>query len=156
MAQNFLDFANNKHAVAGSSRLTAVQTGEIYNVKISTDLDNGTIIGLGDRTGNDYYAQAAATTFTGKIVEQAANGNYYIEVLTAENAYLVLQVPLTYYEFSTSAKAESTFYNEAGDIVRVYKLNPHDIFELSAEGIGGAIAVGKSVTVTANKVTVSA
>lgn len=162
MAQNFLDFAKNKHAVAGSSRLTAVKTGEIYNVKITEDLDNGSIIGLGDREGNDYYKQAAATTFTGKIVEQAANGNYYVEVLTADNAYLVLQVPLTYYEFSTSAKAESTFYNEKGDIVRVYKLAPHDIFEISIEGIDATAATAgikvgtTTVKVSKNKVTANA
>lgn len=156
MAQNFIDFANNKHAVAGSSRLRATVTGDIYNIKITTNLDNGSIIGRGDYAAPEYYKQAAATTFAGKIIEQAANGNYYVEVTEATNAYLVLQVPLTYYEFSTAAAAESTFYNAAEDIVRCYQLFVGDVFELSAEGFTGSPKVGSTVSVASNKVKVGA
>ena len=149
MAQNFISFAN-KHAVAGSTRLAATtETGGegIMDLKITLDLDNGTIIGKGNYVAGQVYAMTAPTAFTGKILsEKAANGNWYVEVATATNAYLVLQVPVTYYDFNSQAKAESTFYNANGDIVRAYKLYPGDVFELSSEGFDGTPAANATVS----------
>lgn len=149
MAQNFISFAN-KHAVAGSTRLaatTATGGDGIVDIRITKDLDNGTIIGKGTYEGGQVYGMTAPTTFTGTILkEKAANGNWYVEVATAANAYLVLQVPVTYYDFNASARAESTFYNANGDVVRAYKLVPGDVFELSAEGFDGTPAASASVS----------
>lgn len=150
MAQGIISFAN-KHAVAGSTRLaatTATGGDGIVDLKISLDLDNGTIIGKGDLVAGQVYAMAAPTTFTGKILkEKAPNGNWYVEVLTAANAYLVLTTPITYYDYTTQMRAESTFYNANGDIVRAYKLHVGDVFELSAEGFDGTPAANASVSV---------
>ena len=159
MAQNFISYV--KHAVAGSTRLAATtETGGegIMDLKISADLDNGTIIGKGALVAGQVYNMAAPTTFTGKIIDKAANGNFYVEVLTASNAYLVLTVPVTYYDFTKAMAAESTFYNKQNDIVRAYKLFPGDVFELSAEGFDGTPAVNANVTVdaTSKKVKISA
>lgn len=149
MAQNFISFAN-KHAVAGSTRLAATtETGGegIMDLKISLDLDNGTIIGKGAYIAGQVYAMAAPTAFTGKILnEKAANGNFYVEVATATNAYLVLTTPVTYYDYTKAMQAESTFYNANGDIVRAYKLFPGDVFELSKEGFDGVPAANASVS----------
>lgn len=141
----------NKHAVAGSTSLAATTAtgGEgIVDLKITLDLDNGTIIGKGNLIKGQVYAMAAPTSFGGKILsEKAANGNYYVEVTTASNAYLVLTVPVTYYDYTSAMKAESTFYNKNGDIVRAYKLHVGDVFELSAEGFDGTPATGATVAV---------
>lgn len=149
MAQNFINFAN-KHAVAGSTRLAATtETGGegIMDLKISKDLDNGCIIGKGTYVGGQVYNMTAPTAFTGKILaDKAANGNWYVEVVTATNAYLVLQVPVTPYNYTKQMEAESTFYNANGDIVRAYKLFPGDVFELSKEGFDGTPAANATVS----------
>ena len=141
MAQSVINI--QKHAVAGSTRLTATKTvggHGIQDIKISADLDNGSIIGRGALVAGEVYAMTAATTFEGKIIDKAANGNWYVEVNSAENAYLVLTVPVTYIDYTTSMRDESTFYNANGDIVRAYPLFKGDVFELSAEGFDGTPA----------------
>ena len=153
MAQSVINIV--KHAVAGSTRLTATKGfgghGPV-DIKISKDLDNGSIVGKGDNISGQVFAMATPTTFTGKILkEKAANGNYYVQVLTAANAYLVLTTPTTYYDYTNAMRAESTFYNAKDDIVRAYPLFPGDIFELSAEGFDGDPAVEASVTVDTSK-----
>lgn len=153
MAQSVINIV--KHAVAGSTRLTATYAygghGPI-DIKITKDLDNGSIVGKGENITGQVFAMAAPTTLTGKILkEKAANGNYYVEVATASNAYLVLTTPTTYYDWTEKMKAESTFYNENGDIVRAYPLFPGDVFELSAEGFDGDPVVDASITVNTSK-----
>ena len=150
MAQNL--FNNTKHAVAGSTRLAATTaTGGhgIVDLKISLDLDNGSIIGKGALVAGQVYNMAAPTTFTGKIIDKAANGNWYVEVTSAENAYLVLTTPITYYDFTTAMRDENTFYNANGDIVRAYPLFVGDVFELSAEGFDGTPVKNATVGVDA-------
>lgn len=154
MATGFMNF--KKHAVAGSSKLKATTCGHIYNIKANADIDNGCIVGKGDYVAPEYYAEAAAGTFTGKIIEKAANGNFYVEVETAENAYLVLTAPVIYEQFTSRMQEESNFYNAKDDLMRCYELVPGDIFELSAEGFTGEPAKGSAVSVTAKKVTVGA
>ena len=147
MAQSVINIV--KHAVAGSTNLKATYdycADGIKDLKISKDLDNGTIIGQGDFVAGQVYAMTAPTAFTGKIIDKAANGNWYVQVLTATNAFLVLQVPTVYYDYTKEMAAESTFYNKKDDIVRAYKLFPGDVFELSAEGFDGTPAKSASVS----------
>lgn len=155
MAQDFLN-KNAIHAVAGSSKLKATVCGHIYNIVAAANIDNGCIVGKGDWVKMETYAEAAAGTFSGKIVEKAANGNWYVEVVSATNAYLVLSVPVTYLETPREFAHEKYFYNAKDDIMRCYELVPGDIFELSAEGFDGTPVKGKSVSVASKKVKVSA
>lgn len=151
---NFLNFT--KHAVAGSSRLLATSGGRhILNIKADADTDNGSIIGKGDFKTMEYYAAADPTTFTGTIVGVASNGNFYVEVATAENAFLVLTTPMIYEEYAQKFQEESNFYNANGSIMRCYELGKYDVFELSAEGFSGTPQVGKTVTVETRKVKVN-
>ena len=151
MAQSVINLTP-KHAVAGSTRLVgtkAVGGHGICDIRITLDLDNGSIIGKGALEKGEVYAMAAPTTFAGKIIDKAANGNWYVEVTSAENAYLVLTVPVTYYDYTHAMRDESTFYNANGDIVRAYKLFEGDVFELSAEGFLGTPAKNAVVGVDA-------
>lgn len=163
MASNFAKFlaTAEKHAVAGSTDLLATNYGKhIYNVKINKDLDNGSIITLGDFAGMEYYNQGSdAAVFAGEIVAKAANGNFYVRVTSVnDNTVLVLTTPLLYEEYTTKLQEESQFYNAKDDIVRAYGLAVNDIFELSAEGFDGTPKVKKTVTVNAStyKLTVGA
>lgn len=153
MANSFLNL-EKKYATAGSAKLHATTAGHIYNIVVQDNiLENGTIVGRGDYVSFDSYKQAAApTSFAGKIIDKAANGNYYIEVVTPADALLVLQVPTTYYNYTSQMVAESQFFNVKDDIVRAYALIKGDVYELSAEGFKVApteASIGKSVTVDA-------
>lgn len=148
MATSFLNF-NNKYAVVGTSKLKATKVGHIYNIKVTDKiLENGTIITKGDYIKPETYKQGAGSTeFRGKIIDIAANGNYYVEVDTVSKDLLVAQVPLIYEEYTTRMQHESNFFNEKDDIVRAYELYVGDIFELSAEGFTGAVAKNDLVQV---------
>ena len=155
MATSFINF-DNKHAVAESTNLKATIVGNIWNIKATDDIDNGCIVKRGDYVAPEYYAEAAATEFTGKIIEKAANGNYRVEVTAVgELEGLVLSVPLIYEEYTTRMQEESNFYNAKGDLLRVYQLYVGDVFTLSAEGFDGTPEVGKTVSVVSKKVKVT-
>lgn len=157
MATNFIDMSK-KHAVCESSKLLATKGGKhIYNIKVSQDMDNGTIVAKDALVSGEteIYSMKASSGFAGKIIGQAGNGNYLVEVTEAGDALLLLQVPLIYEEYTTAMQAEYNFYNKRDDIVRAYELAVGDVFALSAEGIGGEVAVGSDVNVTSYKVTVS-
>ena len=72
MATSFINF-DTKHTVAESTKLAATYGGaNIYNIKVSANVDNGAIVGLGDYVAPEYYAEkAASATFAGKIIEKA-------------------------------------------------------------------------------------
>lgn len=155
MATSFINF-DNKHAVAESTNLKATIVGNIWNIKATDDIDNGCIVKRGDYVAPEYYAEAAATEFTGKIIEKAANGNFRVEVTAVgELEGLVLSVPLIYEEYTTRMQEESNFYNAKGDLLRVYQLYVGDVFTLSAEGFDGTPEVGKTVSVVSKKVKVA-
>ena len=155
MATSFINFST-KHAVAESTKLKATIVGNIWNIKATNDIDNGCIVKRGDYVAPEYYAEAAATEFTGKIIEKAANGNFRVEVTAVgELEGLVLSVPLIYEEYTTRMQEESNFYNAKGDLLRVYQLYVGDVFTLSAEGFDGTPEVGKTVSVVSKKVKVS-
>ena len=155
MATSFINF-DNKHAVAESTNLKATIVGNIWNIKATNDIDNGCIVKRGDYVAPEYYAEAVATEFTGKIIEKAANGNFRVEVTAVgELEGLVLSVPLIYEEYTTRMQEESNFYNAKGDLLRVYQLYVGDVFTLSAEGFDGTPEVGKTVSVVSKKVKVS-
>ena len=154
MATSFINF-DNKHAVAESTNLKATIVGNIWNIKATDDIDNGCIVKRGDYVAPEYYAEAAATEFTGKIIEKAANGKFRVEVTAVgELEGLVLSVPLIYEEYTTRMQEESNFYNAKGDLLRVYQLYVGDVFTLSAEGFDGTPEVGKTVSVVSKKVKV--
>ena len=154
MATSFINFST-KHAVAESTKLKATIVGDIWNIKATNDIDNGCIVKRGDYVAPEYYAEAAATEFTGKIIEKAANGKFRVEVTAVgELEGLVLSVPLIYEEYTTRMQEESNFYNAKGDLLRVYQLYVGDVFTLSAEGFDGTPEVGKTVSVVSKKVKV--
>lgn len=145
-----------KHAVAGSSKLKATTTGHIYNIKATADIDNGCIVKKGDYIAPDYYAEAAASgSFAGKIIDKAANGNWYIEVTACDGDCLVLTVPLIYENYTKSLEHESNFYNEKDSLMRCYELYVGDVFELSAEGFSGTPEAKKTVSVEDKKIKVA-
>ena len=145
-----------KHAIAFPSKLLAQTYGaHILNVQLTNACDNGNLVGVGEFIDLDLYEEAAATTFEGKIQKQAANGNWYVEVVNPGDAYFVYMQPFIAEEWTNKWKAESNFYNESGDVVRAYQLCKHDVFEVSAEGFTGTPEAGKTVSVAGKKLVVA-
>lgn len=147
MATGFLNF-KTKHAVAGSSKLKATVAGHIVNIRLTADADNGIIVKKGDYEKAEVYKEAAASAeFRGKVIDKAANGNWYVEVTAVNEDYFVLQVPMIYEEYTTQMQHESNFFNQKDDIVRAYELYVGDIFELSPEGFTEEVTKGDTVAV---------
>ena len=145
-----------QHAVAFPSKLLASNGGEhIYNIELTTDTDNGNLIGKGDWLSLDLYEEAAAPAFEGIIRDKAQNGNWYVEVTADTDALLVYQVPMIAEEYSNKFKKESNFYNKAGDIVRSYGLRKGDIFEVSEAGFDGTPVKDATVSVANKKLVVA-
>ena len=145
-----------KHATAYPTKVLASNGGKhIYNIELNTDTDNGNFVAKGDLIELDLYDEAAVKTFAGKIVLQAANGNWYVEVVNPGDALFVYQVPMIEEEWTNNFKKESNFYNKAGETVRAYELAVGDIVEVSAEAFSGTPAKDKAVSVVSKKLKVA-
>ena len=143
-----------KHAVAFPSKVLASNGGKhIHNIQLAEAadkfVDNGWFVGKGDFVDLDLYKAVAPTTFGGKVVGIAPNGNYYVEVVTPGNALFVYQVPMIEETYNNNFKKESNYTNAPKQVVRTYELAVGDILEISAEGFDGAVAVNDSVELKA-------
>ena len=138
MAYMHINWTVDEHATALPSNVLAQEYGaHIFNIKLSSNTDNGNLVAAGDWESFDVFEEAAVTTFTGKIVEQMPNGNWLVLVTNPGDALLVYQKPLTPYESPREFLEESAFYNKAGDIVRCYELRKWDRFEVSEKAFSG-------------------
>ena len=145
------DIATNKHTVAFPSKVAAsAGSPHIYDIHLASDTDNGSFVGRGDYISLGTYEEADAPDFAGTIVEQASNGNWYVEVTDDTEALFVYQSVVSPY-VEKKFQVESLFYNEEGDTVKAYSLIKGDILEISEEGFDGTPAVGNTVSVS-NKI----
>lgn len=150
---------NANHCISYPSKVKATRNGHTYNIQLTSDTDNGTIIGRGAYVSFDRYQQAAAPeAFKGIIREQAANGiGWYVEV-TAVNpqieALLVYETPIFTRE-DRDLRQDKMWYNEQGDVVEAIVLAIGDIFEVSEEGFDGKPVANKEVTVVNKKLKVA-
>lgn len=151
-----VDFTTN-HADANVSKLLATNYGgHIYNVTLSSAADNGNIVKRGNYNSFDNYDEATANSFNGIVRGQAANGNWYVEVLAdlGFDALLVYNVPDNGYDSPLSIAGEKKFYLAAGEVARAHQLYTGDIFEVSREGFEGNLNnlnAGVSISTIANK-----
>lgn len=136
-----------KHATAFPSKVLARTGGaHIYNVKLTQDHDNGTFVGKGTWLGLDLYEEAAPTAVNAIVREQAPNGEYYVEIVSTDNAYFVYQVPMIEEEYNNSFKLEENYFNAEEEVVRCYELKPGDIVAISDAGFASTPTVGATVT----------
>ena len=151
-----IKYAIEEHAIAFPSKLVAQNGGEhIYNIELATDTDNGNLVAKGDFIDLDLYEEAAVTTFEGVIQKQAANGNWYVEVVTPGDALFIYMQPFIAEEWINKFKAEKNFYNAKGEVVRGYGLHVGDVFEVSALGFTGTPVAGATVSVSNKKLVVA-
>ena len=143
-----------KHAVAFPSKTLASSGGKhIYNIQLaeaaSAYVDNGWFVARDSFIELDLYSAKAPTTFEGKVVGVAANGNYYVEVVDPGDALFVYQVPMIEETYNNTFKKESNYTNAPKQVVRTYELAVGDIVEISVDGFDGAVAVNDNVELKA-------
>ena len=155
-----IKFTIEKHHVCFPTKILSGQVGRTLNMVIKTGTDNGTVVGKGAYVSFDQYETAAApSTFEGEILEQAADGNWYVEVKKIdvnEPAILIYEVPvIAEQNYDSRFKALSNFFNEASSTrtktVRGYVLNVTDVYELSEDAFEGTPEKGKKVTINGQK-----
>lgn len=139
------------HATGFPSNLLAQKFGHIYNIKLTSDTDNGNLVAVGPWIDFDVFEEAEATEFDGEIVHQMPNGNWLVLVHDAKGAKFVYQTPLTPVESPKEFLKESVFYNEEGSICRCYDLYPNDRFEASDLAFEGTPEVGAKIKSIKNK-----
>ena len=127
MANVFDLVKGDAHVVAESSRLTATIAGHMYDLEMTEDTDNGTIVAVGEFVN--------AQVFKAKAY---ANG---------DKPCLVLTPPLAY-NGKKAWSDEKYFYNAKGEIARAYELHVGDIYTVSANAFVGTPVVGKFVDAT--------
>ena len=123
----FHNIQGTPHVVAESSRLKATISGHIYDLKMTEDTDNGTIVGAGKF-----------------VEEQVFEAKTYA---AGDTPYLILTPPLAY-NGKKAWSDEKYFYNAKGEIARAYELHKDDIFTISADAFTGSPEVGKYVDAT--------
>ena len=143
-----------KHTVAFPSKVLASNGGKhIYNIQLAEAsdkfVDNGWFVGKGDFVELDLYKAKAPTTFEGKVVGIAGNGNYYVEIVTPGDALFVYNVPMTEETYNNNFKKESNYTNAPTQVVRSYELAVGDIVEISADGFDGTVEVKDEVELKA-------
>lgn len=145
----------NTHAYCFPTKIASGQSGHILNIVLTADADNGSIVTTSADSYvsfDQYTEEAAPATYEAKIVDKAANGNFYVQVVEPADAILICEVvDNPYNNYDSRFKDSKLFYNSQGSVVRGYVLNKFDIYELSAEGFTGTPEVGKTVTVTGRK-----
>ena len=70
-----------QHHVCFPTKVLSDKVGRVLNMVINKDTDNGTVCGKGKYVSFDQYEVAdAPAAFEGVILEQASDGNWYVEV----------------------------------------------------------------------------
>ena len=149
-----IKFTIEKHAYCFPTKVLAGNGGEhILNIELTADADNGSIVSAGDYKSFDNYVEdVAPATYEAKIVDVAADGNFYVQVVEPADAILICEVPvIAEQNYDSRFRDIKNFYNKSGDVVRGYVLHKFDIYELSKEGFTGTPEVGKPVTITGRK-----
>ena len=153
-----------QHHVCFPTKVLSERVGRTLNMVIDKDTDNGTVCGKGAYVSFDQYKVAdCPTDFEGEILEQAADGNWYVEVKKInpiEPAILIYEVPEIAENYNTKFTATSNFFNEASaertKTVRGFVLGVTDIYELSEDAFEGTPEAGKKVTINRQKHVVGA
>lgn len=155
-----ISYKIDKHHVCFPSKVLSGQVGHVLNMVIDEDVDNGSIFGIGDYVSFDQYKTGAVPSALGlKILEQAADGNWYVQVTAVDvnkPAVLIYEVPIIAETYNSEFTNIDNFYNKKGKTVRGYVLSVMDVFEISADAFTGTPADGKSVTVAGQKLVVGA
>lgn len=141
-----------KHSYGFPSKVASGSgSPHIYNIRLTKDHDNGSLVGKGKWVAFDEYEETTVPAFKGVVRDQAANGNWYVEVTEATDALFVFDSAIIAESYNSDFTSEKNFFNESGKTVKAYSLIVGDIVEISEEGFSGTVAKDKEVTYESDK-----
>ena len=160
-----LDITKGTHNVAFPSKMLAGMGGaHQYNITLTANHDNGTLVGRGDWNSFDNYTEQAVAASGGNnditaVIRQVNPDDtslWYVE-FTANSANLlfVYNSPISEYG-ERDLQDKSLFYNKTGDVVRGFEIRKGDIVLLSTTAFNGTPVEGKSLTYANGKYVVGA
>lgn len=126
----------------------------MYSLQHATESWNGAVVAKGDYVSLDLYNEAEATEMDAKIVDVAANGNFYVEIkkdIPAAKCLIVYNPAMIEEEYNKNFQKESNFYIPANVEERAYPVREGDIWELSKDNFTGVPVVGATITSIADK-----
>lgn len=152
-----IKYTLEQHHVCFPTKVLSDKVGRVLNMVIEKDTDNGTVCGKGEYVSFDQYKVADAPAgFEGVITEQAADGNWYVEVTKVDvndPAILIYEVPEIAENYNSEFTKTSNFFNAASTArtktVRGLVLTVTDVYELSKDAFDGTPKAGKKVTIEA-------
>ena len=156
-----IDIVKGSHNVAFPSKVqSALGGGHEFNIELSANHDNGTLVARGEMVSFDLYAEVAVggtNDFAGKIVwpDVAIKDQWYVEVTADTDLLFVYNSPVSEYP-QRELQDESLFYIKAGDPARAYSLHKGDIVSLSKSAFNGTPVKGKTLTYANGKYVVGA
>ena len=149
-----------KFGYAYPTKVLSSRVGHNLNIVLEEDSPNGAVVGVGDYVSFDQYKEAAAPNgYKARIIDVAADGNYYVQVTKVDvnsPAVLIYDTPEIAENYNAKFTNNKNFYNPAGKTVHGLVLGVLDVYELSAELFDGTPAVGKDVTIEGRKHKVAA
>lgn len=159
-----IDIRKGDHVASFPNKVASAmgQYGHIFNTVVTDDtVDNGALCAKGDYVTFDQYEQAAleaSDTIRGEILDQDANGYWYVEFVALPSSKVVLYMynsPISEYS-ERDLQQETLFTNVKGDVVQGMMLMVTDVAEYSENAFVGTPAKGSTVLydVATNKWTV--
>ena len=147
-----LDIRKGAHVVSFPSKIASAcgQYGHIFNTVVTDDaIDNGALCAKGAYAAFDQYEQdplESGDTVTGEILDQDANGCWYVEFkgLPDKVVLYMYNSPVSEYA-ERDLQQESLFYNVKGDVVQGMMLMVTDVAEYSVDAFEGTPVKGKAV-----------
>ena len=154
-----LRYSIEKHHVCFPTKVLSERVGRTLNMVIKADTDNGTVVGKGKYVSFDQYETATApSAFEGEILEQAVDGNWYVEVKKIDvnaPAVLIYEVPTIAENYNSKFTATANFFNKASaertKSIRGFVLGVTDVYELSEDAFEGTPKAGAKVTINGQK-----
>ncbi len=146
-----------KHAICFPSKVlsTRVGGGHSYNMVLSADTDNGTVVGKGAYVDFDQYRTATAPAeYEAVIRRKNADGTWLVEVTQVDindPAILIAEVEVIAETYDSRFTDLANFYNKSGETVVGYTLTVGDQYSLSENAFTGTPVAGKSLTISGQK-----
>lgn len=147
-----IKYTIKKFAKAFPSNALAGKYGEhLVNLVSEKDMQNGMVVARNEWQGMQYYDVKAATGVKAQIVEIAANGDYYLDIIDAGDGIFVYETPMIEEQYNDIFQNESNFYIPAGTRFRGYRMHEIDLYEVSKEAftdpekipeVGSLVTVG--------------
>lgn len=147
-----INYTIEKHGYAFPTDALAGKGGEhIYSLLMDKDRANGEVVAVDAWQGMQYFSVKDSTGLSAEVLEQAANGNWYVRIKEAGDAVIIRTVPMIEEDYTKAFQAEANFYNAKDEIARGYRAHEGDIWELSEDLFDATPEAGKALTIVSGK-----